>query len=167
MPIYRFHLDVDVPRQIVADRLRAVVGDKPPFWKSLFTGWWSRDPASPPFVGIVDDDSFRVRRDIRYRNSFLPLVWGRFMSTPTGTRVNVIMFIHPLVALFMVFWLGTVGYGAFPGRFPFAHCVGHVRLRRRLDGRRFRPQSNKGQALHLRGHARLKHQFSAAARPIR
>jgi hypothetical protein len=25
------------------------------------------------------------------------------------------MFIHPLVALFMVFWLGTVGYGAFRG----------------------------------------------------
>ncbi|MGB8918322.1 MAG: hypothetical protein WCC89_15810 [Candidatus Sulfotelmatobacter sp.] len=115
MPIYRFHLDVDAPRQIVADRLRVVVGDKPPFWKSLFTGWWSRDPTSPPFVGIVDDDSFRVRRDIRYRNSFLPLVRGRFISTHTGTRVNVIMFIHPLVALFMVFWLGTVGYGAFRG----------------------------------------------------
>jgi len=114
MPIYRFHLDVDVPRQIVADRLRAVVGDKPPFWKSLFTVWWSRDPRSP-FTGIVDDDSFRVRRDIRYRNSFLPLVWGRFISTPTGTRVNVIMFIHPLVALFMVFWLGIVGHGAFRG----------------------------------------------------
>jgi hypothetical protein len=115
MAIYRFHLDVDVPRQIVAERLRAVVGDKPSFWKSLFTGWWSRDPTSPPLIGIVDDDSFRVRRDIRYQNSFLPLVWGRFTSTPTGTRVNVIMFIHPLVALFMVFWLGTVGHIAFRG----------------------------------------------------
>jgi hypothetical protein len=114
MPIYRFHLDVNVPRQIVADRLRAVVGEKPPFWKSLFAGW-SRDPTSPPFIGIVDDDSFRVRRDIRYRNSFLPLVWGRFVSTPIGTRVNVIMFIHPFVALFMVFWLGTVGHIAFRG----------------------------------------------------
>jgi hypothetical protein len=91
------------------------VGDKPPFWKSLSTAWWSRDPTSPPLIGIVDDDSFRVRRDIRYRNSFLPLVWGRFVSTPTGTRVNVIMFMHPLVALFMVFWLGTAGYGAFRG----------------------------------------------------
>src|ERR1039458_9653010 len=115
MPIYRFHLDVDVPRQIVADRLRAVVGEKPPFWKSLLSGWRSRDPGTPPFIGIVDDDSFRVKRDIRYRNSFSPLVWGRFIATPTGTRVNVIMFIHPLVALFMVFWLGTVGHGAFRG----------------------------------------------------
>ena len=115
MPIYRFHLDVAVPCQIVAKRLRAVVGDEPPFWKSLFTGWRSKDAGSPPFIGTVYDDSFRVRRDIRYRNSFVPLVWGRFLSTPTGTRVNVIMFIHPLTALFMVFWLGTVGHIALRG----------------------------------------------------
>jgi hypothetical protein len=29
-----------------------------------------------------------------------------------GARVYVTMFIHPLVALFMIFWLGIVGYGA-------------------------------------------------------
>jgi hypothetical protein len=120
MPIYRFHMDIDAPRQTAAERLRAVVGDKPPFWKSLSTGWCSRDPAGPPFIGIVGDDSFRVTRQIRYRNSFLPLVWGRFISTPTGTRVNVIMFIHPLVALFMVFSLGTVGHGALRGDSPIA-----------------------------------------------
>jgi len=30
---------------------------------------------------------------------------GRFVSTPTGTRVSVTMFLHPLVALFMVIGL--------------------------------------------------------------
>ena len=78
--------------------------------------WRARELASPPFIGTVQDDSFRLRRDIRYRNSFLPLVWGRFISTPTGTRVSVTMFIHPLVALFMAFWLGMVGYGALKDR---------------------------------------------------
>jgi hypothetical protein len=43
----------------------------------------------PPFIGSVQDHSFRIRRDIRYRNSFLPLVWGHIVPTPTGTRVIV------------------------------------------------------------------------------
>jgi hypothetical protein len=95
MPIYRFH-----------------VAEKPPLWKSLFAGWGSRDPGCLPFIGTVYEDSFRVRRDIRYRNSFLPMVWGRLESIPSGTRVFVTMFIHPLVALFMVFWLGMVAHWA-------------------------------------------------------
>jgi hypothetical protein len=116
MAVYRFHVDVDVPPQTVAERLRSIVREKPTFWESFRMAWRARELASPPFIGTVQDDSFRLRRDIRYRNSFLPLVWGRFISTPTGTRVSVTMFIHPLVALFMAFWLGMVGYGALKDR---------------------------------------------------
>ncbi len=118
MPIYRFHIDVDVPPHMVAQRLKAIVHKGPTFWESLRTGWWwrLRYRTGPPFIGTVQDDSFRVRRDIQGRNSFLPLVCGRFVSTPTGTSVSVTMFLHPLVALFMVIWLGVVGRGALVDR---------------------------------------------------
>jgi hypothetical protein len=101
---------------MVAARLKSIVREKAAFWESFRMAWRPRDPASPPFIGTVQDDSFRLRRDIRGRNSFLPMVWGRFISTPTGTRVGVTMFIHPLVALFVAFWLGMVGHGALTNR---------------------------------------------------
>jgi hypothetical protein len=78
--------------------------------------WRMRYPSGPPFIGTVQDNSFKVRRDIRYRNSFLPMIWGRLISIPTGTRVRVTMSLHPLVAVFMLVWLGFVGRGALVDR---------------------------------------------------
>lgn len=106
MPFYRFQVDVNAPPQVVLDRLKSIVGPKPGFWESMT--WTSRGSATVPFIGAVQDDSFSIHRDIRYRNSFLPLIRGRIMPTGTATRVSVTMFIHPFVAVFMLFWLGMV-----------------------------------------------------------
>src|SRR5260370_20806151 len=108
MPLYRFHIDATVPPQAVAERVRCAVRDRLKF-REYFG---QKNPDGPPFVGSVRDFSFRIRRDIRYRNSFLPLVWGHIVPTPMGARVVVTMFMHPFVLAFMLFWLGMVGWGA-------------------------------------------------------
>src|SRR5690348_10885919 len=109
MPLYRFHLDVPVPPRVVVERLRSAVRNRPT-WRESFSFKWTQAPeADKPFIGIVRDDSFRVQRKIQGRNSFLPLVWGRLRSTPTGTRVGVTMFLHPIVAIFTLLWLEIVG----------------------------------------------------------
>lgn len=105
MPFYSFNLDVDMPPQAVAERLKSIVGQTPGLLESM--AWRRRDPGGPAFIGTVSDSSFRMRRDIQYRNSFLPLIRGRFGAIGTGTWVSVTMFIHPLVALFIVFCLGV------------------------------------------------------------
>lgn len=112
MPFYRFHIDVDAPPQVVVERLRSIVRDKPTLWESFCNMWPFGDPASVPFIGSVQDESFELRRDIRYRNSFLPMIRGRITPNGVGTRVCVTMLIHPLVAIFMIFWLGMVAFGA-------------------------------------------------------
>src|SRR5262245_5717895 len=101
MPISSFQVDIRVPPQIVAERLRAVVQPS-----KFFRMAWSPLNLSHPFVGKVRDGSFKIQRDIRGRNSFLPVVWGRMVGTPSGTRLKVIMFIHPLVVIFMAIWFG-------------------------------------------------------------
>jgi hypothetical protein len=87
------------------------VGNGPGFREYFRTPWSDRSPDGPPFIGSVQDYSFRIRRDIRYRNSFLPLVWGHIVPTPTGAGVIVTMFMHPFTLAFMLFWLGIVGRG--------------------------------------------------------
>ena len=99
MPIYSFQLDVGVPPQVVAERLRAVV--ESPSWLDSRTPWSPRDP-NHPFIGTVRDGSFKIHRDIRGRNSFLPVVRGRMLATPAGTRVKVTMFISLFSAIFVV-----------------------------------------------------------------
>jgi len=123
MPVYLFHVDVPAPPQVVAERLRSVVRGKRGFWEALRSSWKRRDPSDRPFIGSVQSSSFQLRRDIGYHNSFLLQIEGRIIATENGARVNVVMFMHPLTLIFMLIWLGLVGYrawGGFPAHTPAA-----------------------------------------------
>src|SRR6266849_2943210 len=124
MPLYGFSLDVPTSPVVVAERLRAIVGKSPGLWESLRSPLRTK-PSDPPFIGSVKGNSFRLCRNINYRNSFLPQIWGRILSMQNGARVKVVMFMHPLVFMFTLFWLGLVGYGVWwwPGADPASSYV--------------------------------------------
>lgn len=106
MPLYAFHLDVPVPPEVAEERIRVAVSRGPTVWESVTSSWRGPRPSGLPFLGTVECRSFRIRRDIQYRNSFLPLIRGKIISTPTGSRVNVLMFMHPFSMIFMLVWFG-------------------------------------------------------------
>jgi hypothetical protein len=108
VPFYRFQVDVDAPPHVVAERLRAIVRNKPTFSESFRKWSCFGDPVTVPFIGTVQDDSFKIRRDIRYRNSFLPTIRGHITPIGVGARVGVTMYIHPFVAAFMIVWFSVV-----------------------------------------------------------
>jgi hypothetical protein len=62
------------------------------------------------FVGRVTGTVFECQRDINYRNSFLPQLKGAFTPDAErgGSRVTLVLALHPLVAAFMYAWLGFV-----------------------------------------------------------
>jgi len=108
MPFYAFHVDVPAPPDVVAERIRAAVSNVPTVWESMKSSWRGPRPSGRPFLGTVEARSFRIRRDIQYRNSFLPLVRGKIVATPNGSRVNVFMFMHPAALIFMLGWFGML-----------------------------------------------------------
>jgi len=71
MAFYKFQVSVPMTPQFVAERLRSLVH------KEAAPGI----ATNSPFVGSVRRDSFRVRRDIQYHNSFLPQIQGRVKCT--------------------------------------------------------------------------------------
>jgi hypothetical protein len=113
MPFYRFEIEVNAQPPAVVERLRAIVRGKLSFRESLRQAFPFNKAEGAPFIGSVLDDSFKMRRNIRYRNSFLPMIRGRISSYGVGTRVSVTMFLHPVVVIFMIFWLGMVASVAF------------------------------------------------------
>lgn len=66
---------------------------------------WNRGKEHKYFQGQLHERGFRLSRVIHYRNSFLPLIYGRFEEDPLGTTVHVRMHLHPLVLLFLVVWV--------------------------------------------------------------
>src|SRR4030095_1988175 len=47
---------------------------------------------------------FRIMRVVRGRDSFNPMLYGRFQTSPEGTRVRVVMTFHPIMWLFILGW---------------------------------------------------------------
>jgi hypothetical protein len=64
------------------------------------------------FEGVVTRDGFKIRRQINYRNSLRPNLYGRFEEPARGTVIRVQMIMHPLVIAFGVFWICGVGLAA-------------------------------------------------------
>jgi hypothetical protein len=112
MAFFRFQVDSSLTSQEVLQRIHVLAREAPGFWQSIKESFGARRGGGPPFIGKVEGDTFRLSRDIHYRNSFLPQVRGRVISSPTGSRVLVTMHLHPVVGAFMLFWLGGVAIGA-------------------------------------------------------
>jgi len=103
MPYYRCDLEAPLPPETVTQRLQAMIGERPGFLDQLQNAWNRK--AGPAFYGSLREGSFRISRNIRYNNSFLPQIRGRIEQTGGGTRVALVMFVHPAVAVFMLVWI--------------------------------------------------------------
>lgn len=85
------------------------------------------------YTGDVNGNNFRIRRDIQYRNSFLPIVSGTIEPGIGTTMLRVKMRMHLFVTVFEVLWL-TISFSFAllalfqPAReavvFPLMFCVG-------------------------------------------
>jgi hypothetical protein len=98
--------------QTVLERVRALVRETPGIRQSLRGDSGLRPDGASPFIGKVVGNEFKCHRVIRYRNSFLPRIAGRVDSDHNGTRIDVVMYLHPVVLVFILFWLAGVGLGA-------------------------------------------------------
>ncbi len=106
LPYQRVSLRTQAPADVVLQRMAAEV--EPRRWlRSSF----SKTPHRR-FEGEITGDRFRLRRIIGYRNSFLPTVAGRVQSDGLATLLEATLTLHPLVAVFMLVWLGGVGTAA-------------------------------------------------------
>lgn len=114
MPFYFCTLRTSLPPEAVEERLAKATR---PF--AIFpVPTWARirryfetvtvppDPATPAFIGAVQRDGFRIQRAILYRNSFLPMMWGRVVGDARGSDIRVLMTLHPLLWIAYIIGLG-------------------------------------------------------------
>src|SRR3954469_9565673 len=53
-----------------------------------------------PYEGTIHGKEFEIRRDIHYRNSFLPTIKGSISSDLTGTLISIKMQLSAFVIVF-------------------------------------------------------------------
>ena len=77
--------------------------------------WRGRATANTPLIGTVHDRGFRLVRVVRGRDSFNPVLHGRFYPSLQGTRLRIFMTFHPLVWLFILGWSSYFAYTVVAG----------------------------------------------------
>jgi hypothetical protein len=102
MPFFRFHFDVAFPREEVVQRIQQRICEQPTFSQQFKSMWRGTGPNTDMFCGSVQDNVFKLRRNIYYRNDFLPAIKGRVLLLPNGSRVVVTMHMPFVTIVFLI-----------------------------------------------------------------
>lgn len=95
MPILRYEIESSMTQEQLIEKLNSVVSKS-------FVSIYPKD--MPPFLGKVSENGFRISRTTIGRNSFKPVIYGRFLDGIQGPSVRVIMTFHPLVWILFIVW---------------------------------------------------------------
>ena len=111
LPYEKFQIDTFLSPIEARKRIESIVVPTPSFGTRFVNSLNNmfKKSGADQFIGKIDDQGFRLRRLIYYRNSFLPVVKGRFQQGSAGTKVDVTMTLHPAVMVFMLIWFGGLG----------------------------------------------------------
>ena len=120
LPNNTFSLHTQEPLSTVIEKLAAQI-------EAPKTFRWSFSRHHVPYEGTINNSGFEIHRIIRYRNSFLPTIRGRFESLSGGTMIHITLKLHPFVTAFLVFWY-LVWYSATIPIFLFGALSGDVEL---------------------------------------
>ena len=59
------------------------------------------------YAGTIENNEFKISRNIGYKNSFKPIIIGKLMDTGyQRTYIHLIMRPNLIVAVFLLFWFG-------------------------------------------------------------
>jgi hypothetical protein len=84
---------------------KAVAQRKPFSLAGIFKG------NEQPYRGEIFEDSFKIIRNIGYRNSFVPIIKGKIIDNYPGTVIEVKMRMMIFVYIFMLVWFGGISIG--------------------------------------------------------
>ena len=104
LPFENYTLITKLSITEVYDRISKNVEIKNPFSFPSFN-----HTPQMPFNGQVNADSFKIRRNINYRNSFLPIISGKMSAFSGQTIITIKMRLSIYVSIFISIWLGFVG----------------------------------------------------------
>lgn len=60
------------------------------------------------FIGKITDDSFKIYRNIKYKNSFLPVIVGKLEEKNDGCTIIVKMRLQIFISIFLAIWFSGI-----------------------------------------------------------
>lgn len=114
LPVEKYTVLTNLSEEEALMRLRKIIGNPDRRFQFSFMGIDLRQHSNSSFdyEGTMSDNTFKISRVIRYRNSFLPVIKGTVSSFVNKTEIHISMKMHLVVRIFMIIWLSLVGIPA-------------------------------------------------------
>lgn len=115
VPIEKYTIQTNLSEEEVLLRLRKIIGNPDRRFQFSFMGidLKKHSNASFDYEGTISDNTFKISRVIRYRNSFLPVIKGTVSFFVNKTEIHISMKMSLFVRIFMIIWLSLVGIPSF------------------------------------------------------
>ncbi len=104
IPFYKFSIEVNSDEETLRSKLE-------PHVERFWTNGKVLSKTSI-FEGELSEKGFKLRKNIRYSNSFLPVFIGRFKQDANHTRIEITARMLILTNVFMAVFLGFMAIGA-------------------------------------------------------
>lgn len=114
LPLEKYTILTNLSEEEVLMRLRKIIGNPDRRFQISFMGidLKKHSNASFDYEGTISDNTFKISRAIRYRNSFLPVIKGTVSSFVNKTEIHISMKMPLIVRIFMIIWLSLTGIPA-------------------------------------------------------
>jgi len=104
LPYEDYQLITSLPEKEVVELISQQIEPAP----ALRLSQSKRATNRKPYEGEISGNIFKIIRIIRYRNSFVPMIFGTIEKQGAVTRIHVEMRIMPLATLFIAFLMGII-----------------------------------------------------------
>lgn len=106
-PSYQSTIHTHLSPDEVHQRLSKETSSKPFRWFFL------KEPEFK-FNGKIEQTAFSIRRNITYRNSFIPIVRGQIVETQSGTdvKLELRLYLYKFILALYIYWYGFTFFAA-------------------------------------------------------
>ena len=97
MPVYKFQVHTPLAPETAIARIQAITDKPESYWELVRKTWSRRNKQTRPFRGEVEVDSFNLElATSNPRRQGQLQIHGRIDPAASGSRMSVIMYLHPL-----------------------------------------------------------------------
>jgi len=105
LPYENFYISTNLkPDAAEAALAQEVAPDADFSFKTIFS-----DRSGEYFLGTVANGNLKIRRQIYYRNTFLPRITGDIEPYLNGSRIHIKMKLHIVILVFVCAWTIVIG----------------------------------------------------------
>lgn len=109
MAFYYTEIESKLSAKESQEKLKTIIKKDPGVFEKIAMQFKREFDYEAEFYGRVWEDGFLMKRNIIYKNSFLPIIYGKSTPAINGSKIRIFMVMHPFGLIISTIMLVVLG----------------------------------------------------------